>query len=127
MLVTFDLFSALLDSRTGGSRALGEIAREHGWDVDGERLYELWDAHNKASQRDQRPGTDHWVPFAEHCRRALAQGGAEGLLVYGRSAHGHLPEERADSVHGVDAETVVVFQVEMRGAEFWATWGKKAC
>jgi 2-haloacid dehalogenase len=68
MLVTFDLFSALIDSRTGGSRALGEIAREHGWDVDGERLYDLWDAHNKASQRD----LDHWVPFAEHCRRALA-------------------------------------------------------
>jgi 2-haloacid dehalogenase len=68
MLVTFDLFSALIDSRTGGSRALGEIAREHGWDVDGERLYDLWDAHNKASQRD----LEHWVPFAEHCRRALA-------------------------------------------------------
>ena len=68
MLVTFDLFSALVDSRTGGARALGEIAREHGWDVDGGRLYDLWDAHNKASQRD----LDHWVPFAEHCRRALA-------------------------------------------------------
>jgi 2-haloacid dehalogenase len=68
VLITFDLFSALLDSRTGGSRALGEIAREHGWDVDGEWLYDLWDAHNKASQRD----LDHWVPFAEHCRRALA-------------------------------------------------------
>jgi 2-haloacid dehalogenase len=68
VLVTFDLFSALLDSRTGGARALGEIAREHGWDVDGERLYDLWDAHNKASQRD----LDHWIPFTEHCRRALA-------------------------------------------------------
>lgn len=68
MLVTFDLFSALIDSRTGGSAALGEIARDHGWDVDGGRLYELWDAHNKASQRDLRS----WVPFAEHCRRALA-------------------------------------------------------
>jgi 2-haloacid dehalogenase len=68
VLVTFDLFSALVDSRTGGARALGEIAREHGWDVDGGRLYDLWDAHNKASQRD----LDHWVPFAEHCRRALA-------------------------------------------------------
>jgi 2-haloacid dehalogenase len=68
VLVTFDLFSALIDSRTGGSRALEEIAREHGWDVAGERLYDMWDAHNKASQRD----LDHWVPFAEHCRRALA-------------------------------------------------------
>jgi 2-haloacid dehalogenase len=68
MLVTFDLFSALIDSRAGGSAALGRLAAAHGWDVDGERLYGLWDAHNKASQRD----LDRWVPFAEHCRRALA-------------------------------------------------------
>ncbi|HEX2075316.1 MAG TPA: HAD family hydrolase [Geodermatophilus sp.] len=67
-LVTFDLFSALIDSRTGGSAVLGEIARAHGWDVDGGRLYGLWDAHNKASQRD----LPTWVPFTEHCRRALA-------------------------------------------------------
>jgi 2-haloacid dehalogenase len=67
-LVTFDLFSALIDSRTGGSAALGAIARLHGWDVDGTHLYDRWDAHNKASQRDVVP----WVPFVEHCRRALA-------------------------------------------------------
>jgi 2-haloacid dehalogenase len=67
VLVTFDLFSALVDSRTGASRVLGEIALEHGWDVPGDRLYAVWDAHNKASQRD----LDTWVPFAEHCRRAL--------------------------------------------------------
>jgi 2-haloacid dehalogenase len=68
VLVTFDLFSALIDSRTGASRGLGEIARDHGWDIPGDRLYDRWDAHNKASQRD----LDVWVPFAEHCRRALA-------------------------------------------------------
>jgi 2-haloacid dehalogenase len=68
VLVTFDLFSALIDARTGGSAALGQIAREHDWDVDGGRLYDLWDAHNKASQAE----LDTWVPFAEHCRRALA-------------------------------------------------------
>jgi len=68
VLVTFDLFSALVDSRTGASRVLAEIALEHGWDVTGDRLYVVWDAHNKASQRD----LDTWVPFAEHCRRALA-------------------------------------------------------
>jgi 2-haloacid dehalogenase len=66
-LVTFDLFSALVDSRTGGSGALGAIARDHGWDVDGAHLYDRWDAHNKASQRE----LDRWVPFVEHCRRAL--------------------------------------------------------
>src|SRR3954454_23796165 len=67
-LVTFDLFSALIDSRTGGSAALGAIAAEHGWDVPGTDLYDDWDARNKASQKD----ADQWVPFAEHCRRALA-------------------------------------------------------
>jgi 2-haloacid dehalogenase len=68
MLVTFDLFSALIDSRTGGSAALGRLAADRGWDVDGERLYDEWDRRNKASQRDE----PEWVPFAEHCRRALA-------------------------------------------------------
>jgi 2-haloacid dehalogenase len=66
--VTLDLFSALIDSRTGGSAALGEIARDRGWEIDGTELYDRWDAANKASQRDLA----HWVPFAEHCRRALA-------------------------------------------------------
>jgi 2-haloacid dehalogenase len=68
VLVTFDLFSALIDSRTGGSAAFAEIARDHGWEVDGSELYDRWDAANKASQRDLAA----WVPFAEHCRRALA-------------------------------------------------------
>ncbi len=67
-LVTFDLFSALIDSRTGASRVLTGIAAEHGWHLDGERLYDEWDRRNKASQRDE----PDWVPFAEHCRRALA-------------------------------------------------------
>jgi hypothetical protein len=62
----------------------------------------------------------------EHCRRAQERGCAEGLLVYGQPLDGHLPEERAYTVHGIDPDTVLVFQVEMRGAEFWATWGKKA-
>ena len=68
MLVTFDLFSALVDSRTGGSAVLGRLAADRGWDVGGERLYDEWDRRNKASQRDE----PEWLPFAEHCRRALA-------------------------------------------------------
>jgi 2-haloacid dehalogenase len=68
VLVTFDLFSALLDSRTGGSAAFGQIAAAHGWDVAAEDLYDRWDAANKASQRDET----EWVLFAEHSRRALA-------------------------------------------------------
>ncbi|MGY1633426.1 HAD family hydrolase [Geodermatophilus sp. SYSU D01186] len=63
MLVTVDLFSALIDSRVGGSAALARITG-----TDGGRLYDAWDAANKASQRDEPA----WVPFAEHSRRALA-------------------------------------------------------
>ena len=62
----------------------------------------------------------------EHCKRAMALGTAEGLLVYGQSLAAQLPEERALSIHGADAETVVIFEVEQVGAEFWAKWGKKA-
>ena len=68
MLVTFDLFSALIDSRTGASRVLAAIAAAYGWSIDGTQLYDEWDARNKASQRDER----EWIPFAEHCTRALA-------------------------------------------------------
>ena len=60
----------------------------------------------------------------EHCKRAIELGGAEGLLVYGRRLEGRLPEERASAIHGVDADTVVSFAVEARGAEFWAVWGR---
>ena len=73
MLVTFDLFSALVDSRTGGSAVLDRLAAERGWTVDGGRLYDEWDRRNKASQRDETA----WLPFAEHCRRALAATYAE--------------------------------------------------
>ena len=68
VLVTFDLFSALIDSRTGASRVLGEIAAVRGWPIGGEQLYDEWDRRNKASQRDEA----EWIPFAEHCTRALA-------------------------------------------------------
>jgi 2-haloacid dehalogenase len=67
VLVTFDLFSALIDSRLGASAVLDGLARSRGWPVDGGRLYDQWDRRNKASQRDE----PEWVPFAEHCRRAL--------------------------------------------------------
>lgn len=62
----------------------------------------------------------------EHCKRALELGSAEGLLVYGQGLAAHLPEDKAHAIHGVDAETVLTFEVEQVGAEFWARWGKKA-
>ena len=61
-----------------------------------------------------------------HCGQAIALGRAEGLLVYGERLDGQLPEDKAHSVHGIDADTVLQLQVEMRGAEYWAIWGKKA-
>ena len=53
---------------------LGRLSAGRGWEVDGERLYDEWDRRNKASQRDE----PEWIPFAEHCRRALH--GAYGEL-----------------------------------------------
>jgi hypothetical protein len=61
----------------------------------------------------------------EHCRLAVKQGGAEGLLVYGERLEGHLPEDKARTVQGVDPETVLRVKVEARGDEYWAVWGHK--
>lgn len=62
----------------------------------------------------------------EHCKRALQLGRAEGLLVYGQALATQLPEDKAYTVHGVDPETVILFEVEVRGPDYWAVWGKKA-
>jgi 2-haloacid dehalogenase len=72
-VVTLDLFSALVDSRTGGTTALARIAAGRGWDVDPGTLYDRWDALNKASQRD----LPTWVPFTEHSARAMAAAQAQ--------------------------------------------------
>jgi hypothetical protein len=61
----------------------------------------------------------------EHCKLAIEREDAEGMLVYGQPLEGRLPEDRASTVLGIDAETVIRFQVELRGAEYWASWGKK--
>lgn len=60
-----------------------------------------------------------------HCKLAVERGGAEGLLVHGELLDGYIPEDKARSVHGVDPETLVRFQVERHGEEYWAVWGKK--
>lgn len=61
----------------------------------------------------------------EHCKLALNGSRAEGVLVYGESLEGFLPEERARSVHGVDPEIVLQLTIERRGDEYWAMWGRK--
>lgn len=66
--VSFDVFSALLDSRQGAGRTFARVARERGWPHDGEELYVAWDARNKALHAS----TDGTVSFRELARRAMA-------------------------------------------------------
>lgn len=68
MVVTFDLFSALIDSRRGGEAVLGLIAASRGWDVSGGELYDDWDARNKQAQR----ACLAWRPYRVLARDALA-------------------------------------------------------
>ena len=69
MIVTFDLFSALTDSRTGGSAVFADLATRRGWDLSGDELYDQWDRHNKGLQRTARPP----VTFSELSRQALVR------------------------------------------------------
>jgi hypothetical protein len=59
----------------------------------------------------------------EHCKRALERGAAHGLLVYGTRLPGVLPEDRAATIEGADADGILALKVEKRGMEFWACWG----
>jgi len=91
--------------------------------ADGGCRYLLW-AANTAGTRpwsDSSAGRER----LEHCKRAIKLGRAEGLLVYGQRLDGKLPEERASTIYGIDAETVLEFEVEQSGEEFWAVWGGK--
>jgi hypothetical protein len=91
--------------------------------ADGGCSYLLWAPNNEGARpwTDQAAGRER----LDHCKRAIELGSAEGLLVYGERLAGHIPEDKAYAVHGIDPETVVVFQVEKRGEEFWAKWGKR--
>jgi 2-haloalkanoic acid dehalogenase type II len=68
VLVTFDLFSALLDSRTGASAVLGALASQRGWSWRGTDLYDEWDRRNKRLQRD----VTGWLSFRQLSTKALA-------------------------------------------------------
>jgi len=67
--VTLDVFSALIDSRTGGSRVFDQIARRQRWALRGQALYRAWDREHKRLQRK----CVRWEPFAALGRQALAQ------------------------------------------------------
>ena len=66
-VITFDLFSALIDSRSGASLTFAALAAERGWPVPGSAVYDAWDARNKEYQRTC--GT--WVPYTVLAARAL--------------------------------------------------------
>jgi len=66
-VVTFDLFSALTDSRTGGAAVFGTWAVRRSWSATGEQVYDTWDRLNKAVQA----ATTTWVPYAELAGQAL--------------------------------------------------------
>lgn len=69
MLVTFDLFSALLDSRTGASAVLDALARQRRWPLPGAQVYDDWDRRGKQLQRD----VTRWRSFRQLSGDALAQ------------------------------------------------------
>ncbi|MFY0407272.1 HAD family hydrolase [Solicola sp. PLA-1-18] len=74
MIVTFDLFSALTDSRSGATAALvatGRDADEAG------ALYDAWDARNKRLQAD----CTTWESFHDLSLQALGQTYAERGVV----------------------------------------------
>ena len=84
--------------------------------------YLLW-APNIAGARpwSERTGGKERL---EHCKLALQNAGAEALLAYGVPLEGMLPEDRAQTIDGVDEDTVLLIQVERRGEEYWAVWGR---
>ncbi len=49
--VSFDVYSALIDSRSGGARAFAALAEQRGWAVDASEAYARWDAICKDLQR----------------------------------------------------------------------------
>ncbi len=68
-VVTFDLFSALIDSRTGGAAVFDQLSAECGWALTGVEVYDDWDARHKQVQR----GCREWVPYAVLAGTALGE------------------------------------------------------
>jgi hypothetical protein len=99
------LWAAAVKSRDGGCGCL------------------LWSPNVDGSRpwSDSPPGRER----LRQCQLVAGGAAAEGLLVFGEALEGHLPEEKARSVHGVDPQTVVHFNVEKRGDQYWAIWGKR--
>lgn len=101
--IVFAVWAGAVESKSGGCQV------------------RLWAPNENGS----RPWSDTAAGLErlQHCETAIERGVAEGILIHGTAPEGHPPEERAQSVHGADPETVLRFKVEKRGAEYWATWG----
>jgi 2-haloacid dehalogenase len=69
MTVTFDVFSALTDSRSGGSAFLDSVVARNGWATTGAQLYDRWDALNKASHAR----VENWAPFVDLSAHAMEE------------------------------------------------------
>ena len=83
--------------------------------------YLLWAPNEKGSRPwSDAPGGRERL---EHCRQACERGSAEALLVYGEPLAGHIPEDRAATVSGIDPAVVLHVEVVLRGREYWAIWG----
>jgi len=83
--------------------------------------YLLWAPNENGSRPwSDKPGGQERL---EHCRQACERGFAEALLVYGERLEGHIPEDRAVTVTGVDPAVVLQIEVVRRGREYWAVWG----
>lgn len=87
----------------------------------GQCSYLLWAPSEKGSRpwSDKPAGQER----LEHCRKACERGCAEALLVYGEPFEGHIPEDKAKTISGVDAVIVLQISVVLRGREYWAVWG----
>jgi hypothetical protein len=83
--------------------------------------YLLWAPNQDGSRpwSDKQAGRER----LEHCRQACERGSAEALLVYGEAFDGHLPEDKAKTISGVDATIVLRVDVVLHGREYWAMWG----
>lgn len=67
-IVTFDVFSALTNSRVGGTAFFRGLCLRHGWSADPQALYDRWDSTNKELHRLE-PG---WRSFRELSGMAFA-------------------------------------------------------
>ncbi|QBI21483.1 haloacid dehalogenase [Egibacter rhizosphaerae] len=67
--ITFDVYTALIDSRRGMIDGLGPVADAHGWSLDVGTVVDHFDA---ASKRRQREITD-WIPFRRIVSDAMAE------------------------------------------------------